>query len=239
MSRSEDWGRTGGILIALLAAGLALLVLAPRRLGVATGPEVEVITWLKTTERDGLVLRLPGVADPLRIQEHFFARITVDVAPDGAHAVAWATLDLKGMLGRTRVSSLGVERVPFVRRGRDWVPEGLAAPRLGAVLRALDGRRQALETGDRTRLTALLAGGTPGAAGLGEGADEVEKVLAVQRRHLTVDAWYLRLERDDARATEVWRLEGVLPSRPVDDRGERPLSLIRREEEFFFSPGLM
>nr|WP_239577712.1 hypothetical protein [Archangium primigenium] len=208
-------------------------------LGVATGPEVEVITWLKTTERDGLVLRLPGMADPLRVQEHFFARITVDVAPDGAHAVAWATLDLKGMLGRTRVSSLGVERVPFVRRGRDWVPEGLAAPRLGAALRALDGRRQALEAGDRERLKALLAGGTPGEAGLGEGADEVEKVLAVQRRHLTVEAWYLRLERDDARATEVWRLEGVLPSRPVDDRGERPLSLIRREEEFFFSPGLM
>jgi hypothetical protein len=49
----------------------------------------------------------------------------------------------------------------------------------------------------------------------------------------------VRLERDDALASERWRLEGDLPSQPVDDKGQRQLSLIRREEEFFFSPGLM
>jgi len=235
VSPSEDWSRKGGVLIALLSAGLAVLVLAPRMLGLATGPEVEVITWLKTTERDGLQLRPPGVAEPLEAQSHHFARITVDVDPGGERAVAWATLDLKGSLGKTQVSSLGVERVPFVRRGRQWLPEGLAAPRLAAVLGALESRRRALETGDRERLGALVVAPD---AGEGGGA-ELERVLAVQKRRLRADAWYLRLERDEAVVTEVWRLEGQLPSRPVDDRGERALSLIRREEEFFFSPGLM
>ena len=238
MSPSEDWSRKGGVLIAVLAAGVAVLVLAPRMLGLATGPEVEVITWLKTTERDGLSLRLPGVAEPLKAQVHHFARITVDVAPGGERAVAWTTLDLQGSLGRTRVSSLGVERVPFVRRGREWVPEGLPAPRLAAVLQALESRRQALEAGDRERLTSLLEGKDPD-AGSGGGEAELERVLALRKRRLRAEAWYLRLERDDAVATEVWRLEGELPSRPVDDRGERQLSLIRREEEFFFSPSLM
>jgi hypothetical protein len=238
VSPSEDWSRRGGIVIALLAAALAVLVLAPRWLGLATGPEVEIITWLKTTERDGLSLRVPGSAEPVLAQTHHFARITVSLEPGGERAVAWATLDWKGRWGSLQVSSLGVERVPFVRRGQEWVPEGLPAPRLAAVLRALDARRRALNAGDRDALRALLVPGVAPDAGPGETA-ELERILSLRKRHFQVDAWYVRLERDDALATEVWRLEGELPSRPVDDRGQRPLSLIRREEEFFFSPGLM
>jgi hypothetical protein len=237
VSQSDAWSRLGGVLIALLAAAAAGVVLVPRWLGVAAGPEAEIITYLKTTERDGVSLALPGVGEPLESQAHHFARITVNVDPEGERAVAWATLDLRGRLGSTEVSSLGVERVPFVRHGRDWVPEGLIAPRLAAVVRALELRRAALEAGSRERLAALLAPEAP--AGGGEGESELARLMELQRRRYRAEAWFLRLERDDAVATEAWRMEGQLPSRPVDERGQRRLSLVRSGEEFFFSPGLM
>lgn len=237
MSHPDAWSRLGGVLIALLAAAAAMVVLVPRWLGIAAGPEAEIITYLKGTERDGVSLAIPGVGEPLRSQEHHFARITVNVEPGGERAVAWATLDLRGRLGATEVSSLGVERVPFARRGRDWVPEGLVAPRLAAAVRALELRRQALEAANREALTALLAPGAPG--GGGDGEAELGRVMELQRRHYRAEAWYLRLERDDAVATESWRMEGHLPSRPVDEKGQRRLSLVRNGEEFLFSPSLM
>jgi hypothetical protein len=237
VSGTEAWSRLGGVLIALLAAAAAMVVLVPRWLGLAAGPEAEVITYLKSTEREGLSLALSGGGEPLTSREHHFARITVDVAPGGERAVAWATLDFRGRLGPTEISSLGVERVPFVRRGREWMPEGLAAPRLAAVVRALESRRRALEDGHRERLAALLAPGAP--AGGGEGEAELARVLELQRRRYRAEAWYLRLERDDAMVTEAWRMEGQLPSRPVDEKGQRRLSLVRNAEEFLFSPSLM
>ncbi len=237
MRSSEEWSRLGGVLIVLLAAAAAMVVLVPRLLGVAAGPEAEIITILKSTEREGLSLTLPGVDAPLTSREHHFARITVNVEPGGQRAVAWATLDFSGRLGRTQVSSLGVERVPFIRRGRQWVPENLAAPRLAAVVRALESRRQAMEAGDREALAGLR---TPGAEVDGGGGEaELERVMQLQRRRYRAEAWYLRLERDEAVVSEEWRLEGQLPSRPVDEKGQRRLSLARNGEEFFFSSGLM
>ena len=237
MRSPEDWSRLGGVLIAMLAAVGALALLTPRLLGVAAGPEVEILIALKRTEQDGLRLDVPGVGTPLTSQQHHFARITVNIEPGGRRAVAWATLDFTGKLGHTEVSSLGVERVPFVVREGQWVPEGLAAPRLAAVVRALEARRQALEAGNREALRGLWASGAQADVGAGEA--ELMKLLELQRRRYRADAWYLRLERDEAVASEQWRLEGELPSRPVDERGQRRLSLIRNGEEFFFSPGLM
>jgi hypothetical protein len=104
------------------------------------------------------------------------------------------------------------------------------------VVGALEARRRALESGDRKALEALRA---PEAEGGGGQAAELEKVLELQRRHYRAAAWYLRLERDGAVVSEEWRLEGQLPSRPVDERGLRQLSLVRSGEEFLFSPGLM
>jgi hypothetical protein len=224
------------MLIIGLALVATLLVLVPRLLGAAAGPEVEIITALKSTERESLELAVPGAVAKLVSREHHFARITVNVEPGGQRAVAWATLDFTGRLGRTEVGSLGVERVPFVLRGRTWEPEGLTAPRLVAVVGRLEARRRALEAGNRTALEALRA---PGTVADGGGEAELEKVLALQRRRYQAEAWYLRLERDEVVASETWRLEGVLPSRPVDERGQRRLSLIRSGEEFLFSPGLM
>lgn len=226
----------GGVLIAGLAVLLAGMVLMPRFLGLATGPEVEIITTLKDTEQDALVLPVPGALEPLKSTTHHFARITVTMEPGGERAVAWATLDLIGQMGRTRVSTLGVERIPFVRRGREWVPEGSWAPRLVAVVRALEARRRALESGEPRALEALRAPGTGSDAGEDE---RISRVMELQRRRYQAQAWYVRLERDEAMASEEWRLEGVLPSRPVEERGERGLSLIRHAEEFFFSSSLM
>ncbi|NOK14477.1 hypothetical protein HNS30_36185, partial [Corallococcus exercitus] len=66
-----------------------------------------------------------------------------------------------------------------------------------------------------------------------------EEMAPLARRRLTVQAWYARLERDEAVVTEHYRVEGDLPARPVDTRGERPLLLVREGDQFLFSPGLM
>ncbi|XXF79863.1 hypothetical protein P2318_08955 [Myxococcaceae bacterium GXIMD 01537] len=234
MRTTQDWSRLGGIFIATLAAATALAVLGPRFLGLAAGPELEIITALKRTERDGLSLTLPGSREPLTSREHHFARITVDVEPGGRRATASATLDFTGALGGTEVSSLGVERVPFVLRDGDWEPETQAAPRLAAVVAALEARRRALEGGE---LEALLALGAQDAA-RPEGP-ELEQLLRLRPRRYRAEAWYLRLERDGASATERWQLQGSLPERPVDARGERSLSLVRESDQFLFSPALM
>lgn len=234
MRTTQDWSRLGGLLIAGLAAALALAVLGPRFLGFAAGPEAEIITALKRTESEGLELRIAGTGAPLVSREHHFARITVDVEPGGQRAAAFATLDFNGTLGDTSVSSLGVERVPFVFKDGSWEPETQAAPRLVAAVTALEARRRALDAGDREALK-LLAG--PEAAE--PGGPELEQLLRLQKRRYRAEAWYLRLERDDAVATERWQLQGSLPERPVDARGERQLSLVRHAEEFLFSPALM
>ncbi len=240
MRTSEDWSRLGGILILTLALGLTLAMLGPRLLGRAAGPEIEIITFLKGTEQQGLSLSLAGIPTPLTAREHRFARITVQTEPGGQRALALATLDFTGTLGATHVSSLGVEQVPFVRKDGEWVPEGAVVPRLAAVVGALEARRQALEVGDMEALARLAAPAPEDGGGAVEvGGPELEALRALQRRRYRVGAWYLRLERDEAVASEHWRLEGVLPSRPVDQRGERRLILIRRGEEFFFSPSLM
>jgi hypothetical protein len=230
----EEWSRLGGVLILLLALGATLAFFAPRLLGVAAGPEVEIITALKETEARGLTLPVPGADVPLKSQKHRFARITVVVQPGGQRAEAYATLDFDGTLGSTRVGTAGVERVPFVRKDGDWVPEGTAAPRLVAVVTALEARRRALQAADADALARLAGPGTPGVGG-----PEWEELRQMRARGYRAEAWYVRLEREDAVVTEHWRLQGALPSRPVDTRGERQLSLTLRGDEFLFSPGLM
>jgi hypothetical protein len=237
---TEDWSKLGGIIIAALA--LAMLAgVGPRVLGLAAGPEAEIITALKRLEKDGIELSLPGAAAPLQSREVHYDRLSVRVEPGGQRAVVLATLDFTGSLGDTQVSSLGVEQVPFVNDGGDWRLEGRAAPRLTAVVESLEARRRALEAGDPEALARLSIsesddGGAPGQGGsVGVGEPDLETVLALTKRRYRAEAWFIRLERDEAVATEHWRLQGDLPSRPVDRMGERRLNLLRRGEEFLFS----
>jgi hypothetical protein len=221
-----------------------VLVLAPRLLGKAAGPEPEIITELKSRERDGLELSLPGLPEQLTSREAIFDRITVRVEPGAQRAQALATLDFTGSMGETEVSSLGVEETPFVLRDGSWAPEGQEAPRLAAVVRALEARRRALDTADVEALARLMVA-PDGDAGGGEvtgsvrvGELDLESLRALKRRRYRADAWFIRLERDEAVVTEHWHLEGDLPSRPVNQHGESRLSLQRRGEEFLFSPAL-
>ncbi len=234
MRTTQDWSRFGGGLIVLLALGGTLALFAPRILGAAAGPELEIITALKETEAEGLSLGIPGAPQPLKSSKHRFARITVNVEPGGQRAEAFATLDFEGTLGETRVGTAGVERVPFVARGGSWVPETSAAPRLQAVVAALESRRRALQAADAAAMERLAGPDTPGVGG-----PEWEQLQQVRARGYRAEAWYVRLERDDAVVTEHWRLQGALPARPVDTRGQRQLSLSWRGDEFLFSPSLM
>ncbi|KFE64010.1 hypothetical protein [Hyalangium minutum] len=236
MKSSEDWSRLGGILIALMAFVMVALA-GPRLLGMAAGPEAEIIAVLKGLEKRGVSLSLPGVPAPLTSKDLHYERITVRVEPGGQRAEVLATLDFTGALGETNVSSLGVEQVFFVLRDGDWVPETLAAPRLAAVVRALEARRRALDQGDAAALAQLWGPGEEdgGGGSVGVGEPELDTVLALKQRRYRAEAWFLRLEREDAVATEHWRLQGDLPSRPVDQQGERHLNLLRRGEEFLFS----
>ncbi|MCY1046289.1 hypothetical protein OV208_33605 [Corallococcus sp. bb12-1] len=234
MRRLEDWGRLGGLFIAGLAGLVALVFLGPRLLGFAAGPEAEIVTALKEAEHDGVSLSVPGSALPLVSRKLQYARISVSVEPDGTRAEAAATLDFEGKLGTTVVSTAGVELVPFSRESRRWKPTPSEAPRLVAVVAALEARRRALEQGLPDALTRLMAPGGDGGVGR-----TWEEMAPLRKRRLTVEAWYVRLERDEAVVTEHYRVEGDLPSRPVDTRGERPLLLVRQGDQFLFSPSLM
>lgn len=237
-SSAQRWQQWGGVLLLALALVGLVVLLMPHLWGSAAGPEVELMTALKRVEREGLQLSIAGSRSPLTSQKLYYSRIVVRVDPHGQRAEALATLDFTGRMDRTAISSLGVELVPFVKRGWSWELEGTAAPRLVAAVQALEARRQALERGDRQALARLLARVGDGGMEEGVGA-ESEQVLAVRRRRYEVEAWYLRLEREEAVASELWRLEGSLPDRPVDQKGQRQLLLIRQGEQFLFSPSLM
>jgi hypothetical protein len=243
VSPSEAWARRVGLLIGAFA--LALLATSLPLLALSAGPRAEILTSLKTLEHRGLVLGVPGTSALLRSSKVHYGRLSVAPGEGGAPALAHATLDFEGTLGATRVSSLGVEQVPFAPGPRTdgaagrWTPVGRAAPRLVAVVAALEARRQALEAGDRARLTALGPEGTRVEDLRGAAAEALAQVLAVQGRAYRVEAWFVRLERDEVTVGERWRLQGQGPEGAVDRRGERRLLLKRSGEEFFFSPGVM
>lgn len=232
-------GRTStvAILAVVLAAGAGLTALV-RWFWTSADPATALIVQLKTAERTGFAVQVPGMADPLQSTRANFDRLTVELEPaEGERAFVTATLDLEGKLGDLRVHSLGYERIPFVRERGSYRPEAGLAPTLSGALRALAERRRALEQGDRAALARLRGGAPDGAL---EGDPALQQLLALKGRRYQVAAWYLRLERDSALVTEEFRMEGVLPERPVNERGSRRLRLDRLATgEFYFGQGLM
>lgn len=218
--------------VAVVAA--AGVVLATRVLRIAAGPEAEILTALKATEDAPLRVQVPGAREPLVSSRHLYQRIVVDVDRKGSQARAIATLDFDGVLGATRVSSLGLERIPWRREAGEWVaPEGFA-PVLARVVGALERRRSALDGGDPSALAAL----GPSAEDASSGDPEIRRLLAISERRYRALAWYIRTERDQVLVTEEYRLLGYTPERPVDESGARRLVLRERNGEFLFAAGL-
>jgi hypothetical protein len=223
------------VLALVLGGGLALTVLV--RWFWSTGdPTANLVVQLKSAERNGLSLSIPGEPTPLVSDRPSYERLTVELPPGAPEAFITATLDLQGKLGGTEVHSLGFERVRFLRDGRDWTaPEGLA-PTLTRAMAALCARRRALEAGKLPALAAL-AGQTPDQA---RADPALALLLAVQDRKYSVKGWYLRVERDLVLVSEDYRLTGTTPERPVDEVKTRRLELrLDPHGEFYFARGLM
>ncbi len=222
----------------VLGLGLAVALVAtlawvglPRLLGTAAGPDVELITQLKKAEQEGLELKVLGGS--LTGKRVHYQRMTVSLEPGGRRATVLSTLDFTGELNGTEVSSLGVEKIVFGYDGTAWKPESNLAPRLVAVVTALESRRRALESGDRGTLQRLARAFD---AGLGKEADEW---LALLERKVRIDAWFIRLDRDQVQVSEQYRMEGFGADRPFHSSGPRRLDLQAAGGQFFFPNGLM
>jgi hypothetical protein len=195
--------------LAIAAAAVAAggLLFAYRLIGVAAGPEAELIALLRQTEQDGLRLSIPGTNAPLVSKSHHFDRFSVRLGPNGDTAEVACTLDFTGKLDATEVSSVGLERAAFEYREGRWRPVAGLAPRLTEVLSALESRRQSIEKRG--------AGGYQAAA------------------------WFIRLEREQAIATEDYLMPGKPAEAVAERRGSRRFVLQRQGNKFLFSEGIL
>jgi hypothetical protein len=222
---SPEGQKVLGFVAATAALGLLVAVFGQRVLGVAAGPENELITQLKRLEAPGTVFdertRLVGA-------KVSYQRLSVTIDESGQRATVTGTLDFTGTVGgATAVGSLGLEKVRFERRDDAWHLVDGPAPRLMAILRALERRRAALQ-----------AGVIPEAPGLD--VERAEVFRRLQQRVFTVDAWFIRSEREGVEVAEDFRLTGALPERPVDEKGTRRLSLTEDARgEFSFPHGIL
>ena len=213
-----------GFVLAVVVVGLVFTVFGSRLLGAAAGPENELITLLKRQEQPGETFDAAGTLKGQRVN---YQRLSVIVAPDQQSATVSGTLDFTGTKDNVAISSLGFERVRFVKKDDVWKPVDGPAPRLNAILRALERRRRALQAGD-----------IPQAEGLD--VQEADRYRRIEQRQFTVDAWYIRSEKEGVEVSEDYHLVGRLPDRPVDEKATRRLSLVEDSRgEFLFPRGLL
>lgn len=221
---SRDGQRLLGFALAVGTVLLTLMVLGDRLLGLAAGPEAEIITWLKKAE-PGAELSLPpyGTVVGSRLQ---FERLSVSVNEQHHTAIATGTLDFMGVFNQqTKISSLGLERIRFRHQGGKWVAEAGVAPRLTAIVQALEVRRRRLEAGD-----------------LGDRGDlaEIKRLAQMSHRDYRSEAWFIRSERDAVEVAEDYRLVGDAPQRPIDERATKRITLAEDSlGRFFFPNGLL
>lgn len=223
-----EWLRAFGFFFVMAFLGILAYATLPRLLGAASGPEGELLTLIKSQEADGLSLEVPGAQAPLRSTVAHFDRITITASADGRSAEAVATLDFTGGLGATKVSSLGFEKLRFVKGDSGWEIVGSYAPRLVRIVTALDGRRRALDRGERMGAD---DGGT---------SAELAAWIGYTGRQYDSKAWYIRSERDEVLVTEDAIMKAKSPDRPIHEPVTR--RLILRETaagEFFFPGGLL
>lgn len=229
--------RALGTLLVLAMVSVGLYALVPRLLGgSASTPDVRILTILHDRLVDGVSLEVPGTDAALVGTRVRLGPTTVHVEDGGQRAIAVAMLDFTGSLADTQVTSLGYERVPFVREASGgWALEAGLAPRLTSAVSALEARRRALEAADAPGLTALADAGAPPV----EEVAEIREIFALKGRRYLSKAWVLRSERDQVQVAEHYRVIGDAPDRPVDRKALRNLTLVPRGAALLFSPGLM
>ena len=157
------------------------------------------------------VLEVPGHA-PLRIPAGAFRAVNVTAHEEGTgRLLASGQISLEGRVGDVVVTYLGSERVA-VSCGRTCEVDGAVAPRLSAVLAALQARAAALAARARTPRAAPAAPGTPvGAPGEAP----------------TPATWIVRVDREKAEVGEA-----------PDGGTPRILRLVQDGERYRFESGL-
>lgn len=233
-----------GLLVSVALVGLVVVVLGARIFGAGADPEGELIAQLKRTEKDGLTLDVPAApgGSKLVTAKHRYDRFSVWYEPGTDVAFVACTLDLEGKLGPVSVGAVTVEKIAFRHQPEGWVPVDNLAPNLVAALSALSRRLAALQSGDQSRLQALVLDEDPERVSPAEQQRiriELGLLAAMKGARYEAKAWYLRAEGDEVTVTEDYRLQGDLPNRPIDEVSSRRLTLRRRGSEFFFWPGLM
>ncbi|PZR16623.1 MAG: hypothetical protein DI536_05545 [Archangium gephyra] len=203
-----------GFAAAVGALVLVVSVLGERFLFNVSGPETAIVTRLKQLEREGLEIVAPvGTLAGGKLQ---YQRISIALDADGQGALVTSTLDFTGVLKRrdgteTKVSSLGLERARYRLKDDEWQPETNDAPRLLAIIAALDERRVAIDAG--------------------------AAYAEIQHRRWVSQAWFIRSERDDVEVAEDYRLTGSTPDKPIDEKSTRRLSLREDGAQRFSFPG--
>ncbi len=145
----SDFSRFGTFLGATLGVVILAGVLGQQFFGEVGGADGALITRLKEAEHDGLRIVTDGgvlVGEKLQYQ-----RIAVTLDASGERATVISTLDFtgewrRGPLDVTKVSSLGLERAEYVRDAWSWRPVNSDAPRLFAIVQALDARALSLRS---------------------------------------------------------------------------------------------
>ena len=233
MSDGERRGtRAVLVLLGLCALVGAVWATLPRMLGAAGGPEPELIAAMRAAELARAPIPVPGapVFEPRSLR---FDRFSITVDHDRASAVA--TLDASGSCGGVEVSSLGRERIQFVRRGGHWELEGPLAPALAGALSVL-WSRAALLSGSSTDALAPLVPPADRDRALGDA--RIDSLLRLPGHRWEPRAWYLRSERGEVLVTE----EAVLSSSsrgPEPRTGRLQLHPSGNAGSFVFAGGLL
>ena len=230
-------GERRGTRAVLVLLGLGAVVggvwaTLPRMLGAAAGPEPELIAALRAAELTRAPIPVPG-APAFEPRSLRFDRFSITVEHD--HASAVATLDASGSCGGVEVSSLGRERVRFLRRGGRWEPDGSLAPALAGALSVLWSRARLLSGSATEALGSLVQAEDRDRAA---GDARIDSLLRLPGHRWEPRAWYSLSRAGEVLVTE----EAVLtsPSREPEPRTGR-LRLVSPGDagSFVFAGGLL
>lgn len=154
-------------------------------------------------------LRMPVGDAVLVVPPGRLQAASVTTAPgNGGRLRAFARISLEGRLDGVAVSYVGDERLAVVCAARCEV-EGVAAPRLAALLEVLRARRRALAAGDRDALRALA---------VPEAHPHLARADLAASAARPAAGWFVRIDRDEALVVEASpdgeRRQLVLAHRP-------------------------